>query len=235
MLILQSSDPAKRGRLLPFLLSLVAAGGLLAGSARESLPLKEFLDRFESSYREVRTLRAEFTQSYTGGGRKRSESGTVYFARGGRMRWEYRDPEEKIFLSDGKELLLYVPGEKRLTRSRVKSSEDARVPFRLLLSRLDLRKFFGRIEFADDALDGEPGRRVLRLFPKGPEEAEYGEVLMELSPEFEISRLVILFADRSRMEFAFRDEKRNLPLSPSLFRLTPPPGTEVVTVRPGSR
>jgi len=69
----------------------------------------------------VRTLRAEFTQTYVWGGKKRVESGTVYLVRGGSMRWEVRRPKEKLFLSDGKQLILYVPEEKQLTRSLVKT------------------------------------------------------------------------------------------------------------------
>src|SRR2546422_4614943 len=48
---------------------------------------------FRSSYSNVRSLRAQFTQSYDWGGRRRVESGTVAFARGGKMRWEYQEPK----------------------------------------------------------------------------------------------------------------------------------------------
>src|SRR5579859_880362 len=101
---------------------------LSSGSSR---PVEEYVDRLQASYHDVKTLRAEFVQTFISGNRTRVESGTVYFARGGRMRWDYREPQEKLFLSDGKKLMLYVPEERQLTRSPVKSSEDARVPFRL--------------------------------------------------------------------------------------------------------
>src|SRR5579863_8821654 len=76
------------------------------GVANAAAPVEEYVSRLETSYRDVKTLRAEFVQTYLGGGRTRVESGTVYFARGGKMRWEYREPEEKLFLSDGKKLML---------------------------------------------------------------------------------------------------------------------------------
>jgi outer membrane lipoprotein carrier protein len=192
----------------------------------------EYVHQLESSYRDVKTLRAEFTQSYISGGRTRVESGTVYFARGGRMRWDYRVPENKIFLSDGKKLVLYDPAGKQLTRSPVKSSDDARVPFRLLLSRLSLRRVFGRIEFAHDAVKADLGDEILRALPKREDEAGYHEVFMEMSPAFDIRRLTIHFADQSTMEFTFNHIERNVQLSPAIFRFDPPPGTEVIN-QPG--
>lgn len=210
---------------------LVPSGLYLARSARpdrDPASVEDFVSRLETSYHAVKTLRAEFVQSYDADGRTRVESGTVMFARGGRMRWDYRQPEEKLFLSDGKYLLLYVPAEKQMTRSRVKESTDARVPFRLLLSRLNLRRVFGRIEFADEALPPEKGDRVLRAFPKHEDESGYHEVLMDITPEFDICRLVIHFTDHSSMDFTFSGIDRNVQLNSSLFNFIPPAGTEVI-------
>ncbi|HLY61402.1 MAG TPA: outer membrane lipoprotein carrier protein LolA [Terriglobia bacterium] len=201
---------------------------IVARPGQEPPSVEDFVSRLESSYHTVKALRAEFVQTYVANGQTRVESGTVMFARGGRMRWDYRQPEEKLFLSDGKYLVLYVPAEKQLTRSRVKESDDVRVPFRLLLSRLNLRRVFGRFEFADQALRPEPGDRVLRALPKHEDESGYHEVLMEITPEFDIRRLVIHFTDHSSMEFTFKGIDRNVQTNSGLFNFTPPPGTEVI-------
>ena len=190
--------------------------------------VEEYVDRLQASYRDVKTLRAEFVQTFISGGRTRVESGTAYFARGGKMRWDYREPEEKIFLSDGKKLMLYVPAEKQLTRSPAKSSDDARVPFRLLLSHLNLRRVFGRIEFADPAFKRELDDEVLRALPKHEDEDGYHEVFLELTPAFDIHRLVIRYADQSSMEFEFSRIERNVKLDPDLFRFSPPAGVEII-------
>jgi outer membrane lipoprotein carrier protein len=200
----------------------------LAGTQQVSKPVQEYVARLESSYRDVKTMRAEFTQTYVAGGRSRVESGTVYFARGGRMRWDYREPEEKLFLSDGKKIMLYVPAEKQLTRSMVKSSDDARVPFRLMLSRLNLRRVFGRIEFADPATKPQAGNQILRALPKHEDEESFQEVLFELTPDFDIRKLVIRYPDHSAMEFTFNTISRNVQINPTLFQFNPPAGTEVI-------
>ncbi len=215
---------------LTLALLFLAGGGPLLHGQKPGGPadsVDTYIQQFESSYREVRTLRADFTQTYTLGGRTRIESGVVYFARGGLMRWDYQRPSQKLFLCDGKHLLLYIPDEKQLTRSPVKSSEDIRVPFRLLLTRLNLRRVFARFEFADEA-SHDSGDRVLRAYPKKELAEDYREVTMELGAQFDVRRLVVSFVDHSQMEFRFDHIDRDRQLPRSLFQFTPPPDTEVI-------
>jgi outer membrane lipoprotein carrier protein len=201
---------------------------LVAPARGADTTLDQYVHALEASYRGINTLRAEFTQTYVWGGRKRVESGTVLFAKGGRMRWDYRQPIEKLFVSDGKNIFFFVPQDNQVTRTSVKSSEDFRVPFRLLLSRLNLGKIFSRIEFADQALDASPGNRVLRGIPKQRLEEAYDQVLFEVTPSADIHRLVVFYPDRSTMEFVFSGIEKNVALRPSLFHFTPPPGAEVI-------
>jgi outer membrane lipoprotein carrier protein len=245
-----------RGLLLPFCLSLRLCGSVLrplilsllprqrtwaylaslgvglalplSGVGGPDISLEQYVRAFESSYHGVNTLRADFTQSYTSGGRTRVESGTVRLAKGGRMRWDYCEPEAKVFVSDGKQLSLYIPAEKQVTRSGAKATEDFRTPLGVLLSRLSLRKVFSKVEFADQALHADAGNRVLRGYPRQEFEDEYREVLIELSPQMDIRRLVVLYADNSTMEFAFSNIRRNVDLQPSIFHLDLPSGVEVI-------
>jgi outer membrane lipoprotein carrier protein len=152
----------------------------------------------------------------------------VYFARGALMRWDYQRPQPKLFLADGKTLLLYIPEEKQLTRSPLKANDDIRIPFLLLLSKLNLRHVFSRLEFAPDALPHDPTDRILRAYPKKGYEEDYQQVLMVVSPRFDIRRVLVILVDQSSMEFSFDHIARNVPLSRSLFRFTPPPGTEII-------
>jgi outer membrane lipoprotein carrier protein len=207
----------------------IGAGAPVASPG--SVAVEEFVHRLEASYHDVRTLHAAFTQQYRWGEQTRLESGDVYLARGGRMRWEYRRPLDKLFLSDGKNVWLYVPEEKQATRSSVKSSEDIRIPLRLLLARVDLYKVFGKIEFADQAFPAAPGSRILRANPRRPEEQGFEEVLFEVDPAFDLRRLIVVYSDHSRMDFTFSLIQRNLPLSGGLFHFNPPSGTELIEQR----
>ena len=210
------------------LASVAGDGSALALAAPAAPTLDNYIRQFEASYRDVRTLRASFTQEYSAWDRNRVESGDVYLARGGKMRWEYQTPEQKLFLSDGKDVLLYVPSQKQLTRTPIKESGDVRVPFEILVSHLNLRRAFSRIEFADSVQPVQPGDRVLRAYPKHGYEEVYRDVVVELTPAFDIRRLAVSYPDGTSMTFTFGQISRNVPVQPSMFELTPPEGTEVI-------
>jgi outer membrane lipoprotein carrier protein len=212
---------------------LVLLGSCLAvvswAQAPTATSADAFIQQFESSYRDIRSLRADFSQTFSAGGRTRpTEEGRVSFARGGLMRWDYQRPAEKLFVSDGKEVSFYVPSDHQLTRTPMKESEDFRVPFELLLARLNLRRVFAKVELADAALDHVPADHVLRAFPKKEFAADYIDVLIDLSPQFDIRRLIVDYPDHSRMDFRFNHIERNPVLARSLFQFTPPAGTEII-------
>jgi len=211
-------------------LGLLASGVAAQGpQAPESAPAaQEYVRQFESSYHQIRSLRTNFTQTYTLEGRTRIESGVVCFARGGLMRWDYQRPSQKLFLSNGKYVLLYIPDERQLTRTPIKSSEDFRVPFELLLTRLNLRRVFRQVDLADAAIPHDPADRLLRAYPKKEFAEDYTDVLMELGPQFDMHKLVVNYPDHGRMEFEFDHIERNPALPPSLFEFTPPAGTEII-------
>jgi len=223
--ITRSAHPISRSPDWPIRATCVVLALTLIGAGTPSLD--DFVRHFESSYHSVKTIRADFTQTYVTEGRTQTESGVVYFARGGLMRWDYQRPQPKLFFSDGKTLQLYVPEEKQLTRTPLKASDDIRVPFRLLLSRLDLGRVFSRIEFAPDDFQHPPADRVLRGYPKKAFQEDYRQVLMEVSPEFDIRRVLVTLPDQSTMEFDFDHIERNVPISRSLFLFTPPLGTAI--------
>ena len=199
-----------------------------ASAAATSLPLDQFINKVQQSYHDVRAIRADFTQTYDAAGVSRVESGTVVFARGGRMRWDYRSPEEKVFLSNKKEVLLYLPAQQQLNRSSVKQSEDFRVPFRLLLSRIDLKKVFSRFEDANKQFQHAAEDRVVIAYPKHADKIGYKRVVMEFDPQMDIRRLLILYANNTVMKFKFNHIDRNPGLAAAMFELTPPPGTQVI-------
>lgn len=197
-------------------------------AAKSTPSIEELVREFESHYANVTTLQADFVQSSYAWGRTRVESGKVYMERGGKMRWAYEKPEEKLFVSNGKSLVLYVPAEKQMTVSSSQDAAEARVPLDLLVSHLQLSRVFSRIEFAPHALEADPGDVVIRGYPRLLYKRDYRSAVIELTPQFDIHRLVVFYPDNSTMQFEFTHIERNRPLAPSLFALAPPPGTQVI-------
>src|ERR1700675_881832 len=107
------------------------------------------VSRFEERYRAARTLRATFLERYTENGRVvRTEAGTAYFRRPGKMRWEYESPEKDLFLVDGKTAWFYVPGDHTVTRVPAKQSSDWRTPLALLAGEMKVSRVCARVQLA---------------------------------------------------------------------------------------
>ncbi|HEY2461381.1 MAG TPA: outer membrane lipoprotein carrier protein LolA [Candidatus Acidoferrum sp.] len=104
---------------------------------------------FQDRYRAARSLQATFLERYSEGGQVvRTEAGTAYFRRPGRMRWEYESPEKNLFLVDGKTAWFYVPGDHTVTRVSAKQSGDFRTPLALLAGEMKVSRVCARVEIA---------------------------------------------------------------------------------------
>src|SRR5579864_5269835 len=103
--------------------------------------VKDLVARLEATYRSARTLQAIFVARSTENGQEvRSEAGTAYFRRPGKMRWEYERPEKDLFLVDGKTAWFYVPGDHTVTRVPAKESTDLRTPLALLAGEMKVSR-----------------------------------------------------------------------------------------------
>ncbi|HXW16457.1 MAG TPA: outer membrane lipoprotein carrier protein LolA, partial [Terriglobia bacterium] len=89
----------------------------------------------DEHYNNLKSFRTEFTEVYQGPGVSRTESGTLWLKRPGRMRWEYREPREKLFLADSHTALFYVPGERQAHKTPLRNLDDIRSPLRYLLGK----------------------------------------------------------------------------------------------------
>src|SRR5206468_1756956 len=84
----------------------------------------------DKHYNSLETFKADFNEIYSGGGISRNESGTLLLKRPSRMRWDYHQPREKLFVSDGKTAYFYVIGERQASKTSVKKLDDLRSPLR---------------------------------------------------------------------------------------------------------
>src|SRR5215471_16593386 len=100
-----------------------------------------FVKKLEDAYRRARTLQASFFQEYSESGKiTRTEAGTAYFRRPGKMRWEYASPEKNLFVVDGKFAWFYVPADRTVSRIAAKQSEDWRTPLALLAGEMKVSR-----------------------------------------------------------------------------------------------
>ena len=178
-------------------------------------------------YNGLRALRADFVEIYQGSGTERTESGTLWLKKPGKMRWEYRSPEDKLFVGDGKDAWLYLPLERQARKSSMRKLSDLRSPLAFLLGKTKLEKELMGLSFAPDVATWKPDDLMLRGVPRGMED-QVRLVLLEITPQHQIARIMIQGVDDSITEYRFSDQKENIDVANGQFHFAAPAGTEVV-------
>lgn len=181
----------------------------------------------DDHYNHLRSLQADFTQIYRGNDAERTESGTLSLKKPGKMRWQYRSPKEKLFLSDGKNAWFYVPGDRQVRKTSVNKLDDLRSPLAFLLGKTKLEKELQGLSAAIDIPPLRPEDTVLRGVPKTLAE-RVGQIVLELTPDNYIARIIIEEIDGATTEYRFENQRENIEFSDEQFRFAPPPGTEVI-------
>ena len=180
----------------------------------------------DDHYNHLQSLQAEFTEIYQGSGIERTESGTLWLKKPGKMRWEYRSPEEKLFVGDGKNAWLYLPAERQARKSSMKKLEDLRSPLAFLLGKSKLEKELKLLSFAPDVQPWRAGDMMLRGIPRGLED-RVRQVLLEITPSHQIVRILVHGVDDSVTEYRFNSQQENVKVADDRFRFVAPQGTEI--------
>jgi outer membrane lipoprotein carrier protein len=201
---------------------------LLAAVAANSTPdVRAIAQAVDNHYNHLQTLQADFTETYRGAGIERTESGSLWLKKPGKMRWEYRSPKEKLFLSDGKDAWFYLPGDRQVRRTSVKKLDDLRSPLGFLLGKTRLEKELDGLSVASDVAPMTAGNTVLRGVPKAMAD-RVNEVVLEVTPDYRIARIQFEEADESVTEYRFGEQRENAEIADQRFRFSPPAGVEIV-------
>ena len=211
------------------LLSMFAAALSTLAFAQDVHSLAAAVD---AHYNHLRTLETQFTEIYRGSGMERTESGTLWLEKDGlkkpgKMRWEYRSPKDKLFVSDGRDAWFYVPGDRQVRKTSAQKLDDVRSPLAFLLGKSKLEKELQGLSMAPDVAPVSAGDLVLRGVPQAMGD-RVSEILVEVTPERQIERIVIDEVDGSTKEYRFSDQKENVAIPAGLFDFKAPAGTETV-------
>ncbi|HET9099370.1 MAG TPA: outer membrane lipoprotein carrier protein LolA [Acidobacteriaceae bacterium] len=205
---------------------LISAAPLSCANSRSApatvTRLSEISERVDRHYNRLHSLRVQFTETYQGMGMKRTESGTLLLEKPGRMRWDYSNPDGKVFVIDEKFGYSYTPGDAQAERYPAKQLQDFRSPLRFLLGHTRIEK-----ELTNLTLAPEGTQFRLRGIPKGMEQ-KVAEVTLTVTAEGRIDAIQWKETDGAITEFHLADEVSNPPLAADTFSFRPPPGVAVV-------
>jgi outer membrane lipoprotein carrier protein len=210
---------------------LLALSLVAVGAAQGTPTAQDVATSLQRKYDTIRDFSTDFVHTHEGGvlKRKREERGTLLVKKPGKMRWTYKSPDEKVFVSDGVRLIQYFPEENRALVSAVPEDEQAAVLF--LAGRGNLTRDFN-VSFGQG---GAAGTWTLRLEPKQPQ-PEYDWLEITAARDtLRLQSLTVAEKPGSRSTFVFANFKENPGIADKTFAFSIPKGAEVTNAGPVKR
>ena len=153
-------------------------------------------------------------------------SGEVVFAKPGRMRWRYLEPEPSLVVSDGQWLWTYAPELGEAQKLPVGDGALSGTAIQFLLGAGDLRETFQVRELGCTAAEAR-----LELTPREPSVYETLRlVVARETGDVRESEVTDLLGNVTRVRF--EDVRVDLGPAPDLFHFEAPEGVEVIEIAP---
>lgn len=194
-----------------------------------AMDLDSIVKGFQQRYAAVETVTGNFQHHYRAPaqGIDQEESGVFWFKRPGLMRWECRQPEEKLFVVDGQESFHYIPLDYQVYVQPFTAADLRNTPLELLLGSVDIHKNY-EVDWELNILPQSELACLIRLTSREPEPG-YSFLVLELDQEtWDLLRLIIRETTGNTSEFLFTDVKTNVNIEDRKFRFKPPKGVDIV-------
>ncbi len=189
-------------------------------------------ERVQKRYETIRDLEARFrqrTRAAAFGGVAADPlvaSGRVVFAKPGRMRWSYEEPEPSLVVSDGEGVWIYDPKAREAQHLPLGERFLSGAAIQFLLGQGDLLAEF---QVSASACDASPVRLMLR--PR--RDASYERLEVAVDPKTgEIRESVVVDLLGNVTTVRFEDVRTNREPDPALFRFEPEEGVRVLELAP---
>ena len=202
---------------------------LICAADAAAADFTDALSGMEKRYSAVDTASGSFKQVYRSPGITLEETGVFQLKRPGLMRWEYRTPEKKLFVADGKECFLYVPLDRQVTIAPLTPSDLARTPISFLLGGGNVRRDYSTAA-ETEFKPAFPDTIMLRLTPVR-NDSEYVFVTLELDGKTYDIRRVIIRGNGETSEYHLSDVVLNQKIDAKSFQFKTPKGVEEVRMQ----
>ncbi len=183
----------------------------------------------QQRYDRISDFSTDFVHTYRGGVLKQqaTERGRLLVKKPGKMRWEYTEPEKKLFVSDGRKIYSYIPQDRQVVVSTMPQDDQAPTPALFLTGKGNIIRDFN-VAF-DKVADAPAGSVALKLTPK-KREPEYESLTLVVDPQsLSLRMLITIDSQGGRSAFTFSNLKENVKLADSHFVFQMPRNVDVVT------
>ncbi len=195
-----------------------------------SFTAEDVAARTEKTIHSLRSIQAKFEQTYYSSAVSTplKERGNFHFKKPALMKWEYKDPEKKIYLLKDGFFWEYIPEEKQLTIYDLSKEEHESEILSLLSGQRGIMDNYV-VEFSPFPTEN-PKSYQLKLTPKQEDADTF--ILLEIDERsWLIQRAIFFDWAGNKTEYKFSRMKTNLPLSENLFELKVPPDVEIIEHR----
>jgi len=204
------------------------------GPAAGRLPTALVVERVQRRYDAAQDFHADFDQTLSSAAmrRKTQSTGEVLLKKPGLMRWNYRTPEPRMYLSDGAVLWLYEPDDRQAFKQDLRSSQ---LPAALAFLT-GTGKLAAEFEIESSGAPSDPGvPRVggaadyrLALHPRQAQ-PQIKSIVFVVDPDtFEVRETIITDAQGNENDVRFSNIRTNTHLPAATFHFSPPPGVRII-------
>lgn len=205
-----------------------------AGATQPSAPqaapedLEKTLSRLQATYGKFETWRADFTQTVKASAlaRPRVDTGVVELKKGGKMFWEFKTPELRHFISDGKTLWIYTPADKQALQSPL-GQDASRTALNFMAGLGDVRRDFTAALARESELQ-RPDATPVHLTPKEQIGTLKRLTILVSKTDGLVREAWIQDQLGSSTRLEFLNVQLNKPIADARFTFTAPKGVQVM-------
>jgi outer membrane lipoprotein-sorting protein len=198
-------------------------------SIANTAPLSESeLKNLLAAIRQNRTTQADFQEERVIRLMKKPvlSSGTVWFQPPNKFRREVKGNSPSVTVSDGRDLWIYYPNFKSAERYPLGKGSPLDATVTAINSALNLENI--ETSFNISATKRDNGHELALLPRSAAMKRVFQKLDLRINNEFRVERTDMLLPNGDRIVTTYSNQRRP-PISPAMFELKPPPGTEVTT------
>jgi outer membrane lipoprotein carrier protein len=197
-----------------------------ATKKKKLIVIPEVLKKIEAKYSGAATLQAKFSQEneIVILNRKQISSGSIYFKRPGKLRWETDKPEKNSLYSNGKTFWFYTPPFDKDERGQVIEKKSSEVQSQLANSLLS-----GSFSMTHDMVISQaaPNRFVLTPKKGSGGTVERAEITIDLEKEL-ITQVSLSHQGGNQSRIALTEIELGKKYADDFFTFRVPPNTEIL-------
>jgi len=189
-------------------------------------PAAQILARLQEHYQRIKTLEAEFHQETTLPitSRVSRARGKMYLKLPGKMRWEYREGQDKLVVINNGIMWFYEPEERQVTVTDLSKVPNSQELLTFLTGIGDLRRDF----LLNETVTTREGSIVIQLLPKAARSQWKALWLVVDGSSYNVLQTFFEGIQGEKTIISYTNIRENVELPEELFAFQIPEGVDVL-------